>query len=155
MKKFKFSWIVELVLFFIGFYIVYHQFLDDGPVTSSDTVHTETKQSGSADKKLAQAVICIDIDEEHAQPLLPKSAFNKYIDYLYCFTKVTDANIRTVVHYWIFNDDLQEQLTAEIAPESRAGWTKHQMSSDKKGDWRVEIRTADGKLLGTVKFKLR
>lgn len=157
MKKIKFAWIVELVLFFVGFYIVYQNFLTDSPPVKNAPVSEQSQPEAAKAKAvvLETAVVCIDIDEEKTEPLLAKRAFNKYIDYLYCFTKVSGPRPRALVHNWIYNGQVQAQEKVTINKSTNSAWTRMKMSPDYKGAWRVDVRLESGDLLGTVEFKLK
>jgi hypothetical protein len=157
MKKIRFAWIIELALFFIGFYLVYDKFLAHEPQTTSNTsvVVSESTQAAGIEVDLKKAVVCIDIDEGTNMPLLPKKAFNKYIDYLYCYTKVSAPHPGALMHYWLYDGQLQSSEKVRIRPDSNAAWSRMEMSPDKKGSWQVDIRLENGDLLGSTKFKLK
>ena len=154
MKKIKFAWIVELVLFIIGFYIVYHRFLDE---SSADGAAPGAKQVATPglETTLETAVVCIDVDEDNVKPLLAKGSFSKYIDYLYCFTRVSGTRPKAVFHYWIYEDNVVAREKARVDASTGAAWSKANMSPDKKGRWRVDVRLQDGRLLGSAKFTLK
>lgn len=154
MKKIKFAWIVELTLFIVGFYIVYHNFLNDSPADEAAASENRTVTSGP-ETTLASAVICIDIDEEKNKPLLAKDSFSRYIDYLYCFSRVSGARPKAVIHYWIYEDAVVLREKAKVDASTMTAWSKAPMSPDKKGAWRVDIRLESGRLLGSAAFTLK
>lgn len=155
MKNFKFAWLIELVLFFIGFYLVYTRYLDESPEPMGDKqVQVENAPAGKSDEAAGEVVICIDVDEENGVPLLPKKSFSKYIDYLYCFSRIANSRTRIVVHYWFYDGKLEAKYRVNIQ-SGNAGWSKHEMSPNKKGDWSVQVRKENGALLGEAKFRLR
>ena len=154
MKKFRFAWIIELVLFFVGFYIVYTNFLTDKPQDATPEV-VEQQPETNFEEISINAQVCIDIDEEKNAPLLAKKEFNKYIDYLYCFTEVSGSRTSKVVHSWIYNGTIESTKDVNINPDARVGWSKMEMSPEKSGKWQVEIRLPNGDLLGSTEFRLR
>ncbi len=61
----------------------------------------------------------------------------------------------TVVHYWIYKDDVVAREKVNVNASTMTAWSKASMSPEKKGAWRVDIRLESGKLLGSVAFTLR
>ena len=153
MKKIKFAWIVELALFIVGFYIVYHNFLDESPAEETAVSEKQVAASG-LQTTLESAVVCIDVDEDNVKPLLAKESFSKYIDYLYCFSRVSGPRPKAVFHYWIYDDNVVVREKASVDKATGAAWSKATMSPDKKGKWRVDIRLDDSQLLGSTAFNL-
>ena len=155
MKKSKFVWIIELALFFVGFYIVYQNYMTKPPDAAGEDQDAAVAVVSAAEPMLETAVVCIDVDEENVKPLLAKGTFSKYIDYLYCFTKVSGKRPKVLVHYWVYKGHIVARKKVDVDPSTSACWSRMDMSPDKAGEWRVDIRLEDGELLGTTPFILR
>ncbi|MBN1479730.1 DUF2914 domain-containing protein [candidate division KSB1 bacterium] len=163
LKNFKSFWILEVLLFAAGFYIVYREFVPEETKENIGEAIANVgsgKDSSSAPQDMSQtiletAVVCLDIDVEKKQPLLPKGRFSKYIDVLYCFTEISGKIPNALVHDWIYEGEvLYSQRTVLNGIDTKA-WTKMSMSPEKTGTWRVNIRTDNGQLLGSADFVLK
>lgn len=163
LKNFKSFWILEVLLFVIGFYIVYREFVTgDAAVTARNTsgkTGTNSKNASAPQDAsqtiLETAVVCLDIDMAKKEPLLPKGRFSKYIDVLYCFTEMSGKMPDAIIHDWIFEDSEPYRQRVRLNGTETKVWTQMSMSPEKTGTWRVDIRTGSGQLLGSADFVLK
>jgi hypothetical protein len=169
LKNQKIFWLFELLFFIVGFYIVYRYYSgsDSSPAPKVEKNNAAATQKAASliDKPPTQrpagtmtletAVVCLDIDEDAAMPLLARGVFSKYIDYLYCYAEFSGAAPDEVVFYWIYKDSIVAQKKAKPLKTQPVVWSKMNMSSEKTGEWRVDIRSAQGDYLGTTNFILK
>jgi hypothetical protein len=74
---------------------------------------------------------------------------------LVLYTRVRSARADTVVHRWYHGDALRQSVRLAIGANTREGYRTYSRQSVKPGDWRVEVRSADGSLLAEQRFSVR
>ena len=152
-------WMLELAVFLIGllFVIKYYPPVNsqaENGSAATPAVQASLKQNSSGPLQLEKAVVCLDIDQQTREPLLPKSSFNYQIKYLYCYTTFSGSTPAEVTHYWIYDDRIVQQETVKIKTPAFVAWTRLDVPADRRGAWRVDIETG-GKKLGSTSFRLR
>jgi hypothetical protein len=169
LKNKNILWLFELLFFLGGFYIVYRYYggSDSSPAPKAEKkIAAATQQAASVINKpqvqrpadtvtLETAVVCLDIDEEAVKPLLARGVFSKYIDYLYCYAEFSSAAPEEIVFYWIYKDSIIAEKRTKPLKTPSVAWSRMSMSSEKTGEWRVDIRTVQGDYLGSTDFILR
>jgi hypothetical protein len=161
-KNFKTFWFIELVLLVAGFYIVYDGFVaDDAENSLNQTASDTSSVSGNPGETrsmsqtiLETAVVCLDVDAKRQKPLMAKGRFSKYIDVLYCFTEISGTLPEELIHDWVYKDGQPVRKRVRLDGKNKV-WTQMQMSPDKAGTWRVDIRTGDGQFLASAGFVLK
>ncbi|HKW01435.1 MAG TPA: DUF2914 domain-containing protein, partial [Vicinamibacterales bacterium] len=78
--------------------------------------------------------------------------------HMYFYTRLTTARDTTVVHRWYRDDRLQ--LTRELPIEANVGagyrtYSHLVLDAGSAGQWRVELLTADGRVLREERFIVR
>jgi hypothetical protein len=76
---------------------------------------------------------------------------------IYFFTRVAAARDTTVQHRWYFGDQLRQSVMLSIQANS-AGYrtfSRTTIAPDRAGEWRVELRTEDGRMLREERFTVR
>ena len=74
-------------------------------------------------------------------------------DTVYLWTRVSGAEMGTVLHHFWFKGDEQVadvELTINGSPWRT--WSRKTIGADGAGAWRVEVRDSAGSVLGTVSF---
>jgi hypothetical protein len=74
------------------------------------------------------------------------------------YTQVKSATATTVEHRWYQGDRLRQTVELRIQPNTGAGYrtySRNTISSDRVGEWRVELRSADGAVLHEERFTVR
>ena len=66
---------------------------------------------------------------------------------LFFYTEVVGGDGRTLLHQWYYRDKLVAQIRLHIGGNHWRTWSRKNLGHMRDGDWRVEIRTADGCLL--------
>ena len=77
---------------------------------------------------------------------------------LYFFTQVRSPSRTTVQHRWYFEDRPVQTVTLAIAANPGAGYrtySRQTVGAERAGNWRVEIRGADGATLREERFVVR
>ena len=77
---------------------------------------------------------------------------------MFFYTQLRSAPASTVEHRWYWGDRLRQTVELRIESNTGAGYrtySRHTISSDRVGDWRVELRSADGALLHEERFTVR
>ena len=63
------------------------------------------------------------------------------------YTRVRSRRDAAVVHRWYHGDTLRQSVTLDIQANATEGYRTYSRLTVDDGDWRVEVRSADGSLL--------
>jgi hypothetical protein len=77
---------------------------------------------------------------------------------MFFYTQVKSATATTIEHRWYQGDRLRQAVQLRIQPNPGAGYRTYSrttISSERVGDWRVELRSADGAVLHEERFTVR
>jgi hypothetical protein len=77
---------------------------------------------------------------------------------MFFYTQVKSATPTTIEHRWYQGDRLRQAVQLRIEPNPGAGYrtySRNTISSERVGDWRVELRSADGAVLYEERFTVR
>ena len=77
---------------------------------------------------------------------------------MFFYTQVKSATATTVEHRWYQGDRLRQTVELRIQANTGAGYrtySRNTIGSDRVGDWRVELRSADGAVLHEERFTVR
>jgi len=77
---------------------------------------------------------------------------------MFFFTQVKSATAITIEHRWYQDDRLRQAVQLRIQANPGAGYrtySRNTISSERVGDWRVELRSADGAVLHEERFTVR
>jgi len=74
---------------------------------------------------------------------------------LVLYTRVKSPRNDTVVHRWYRGDTLRQSVRLAIQANPTGGYRTFSRQSVDAGDWRVEVRSADGSLLAEQRFSVR
>lgn len=77
---------------------------------------------------------------------------------MFFYTQVKSATATTIEHRWYHGDHLRLAVRLRIQPNPGAGYrtySRHTISSERVGDWRVELRSEDGTVLREERFTVR
>ena len=77
---------------------------------------------------------------------------------MFFYTQVKSATATTIEHRWYHGDRLRHAVQLRIQANPGAGYrtySRHTISSERGGDWRVELRSADGAVLHEQRFTVR
>ena len=71
------------------------------------------------------------------------------------YTRVKSARDAEVVHRWYRGDTLRQSVTLNIQANATEGFRTYSRLTVDDGDWRLEVRSADGNLLLEQRFAVR
>ena len=77
---------------------------------------------------------------------------------MFFYTQVKSATATTIEHRWYQGNRMRRvvQLRVEASPGTGyRTYSRNTISSERKGDWRVELRSADGTMLHEERFTVR
>jgi hypothetical protein len=77
---------------------------------------------------------------------------------IFFYTKLKSATATTIEHRWYQGDRMRHAVQLRIEANTGAGYrafSRNTISSDRAGDWRVELRSADGTVLNEERFTVR
>ena len=77
---------------------------------------------------------------------------------LFFYTRVKSPTDTIVQHRWYQGDRLHQSVDLRVRPNTSAGYrtfSRQTVTDARAGDWRVELRGADGALLGEERFRVR
>lgn len=77
---------------------------------------------------------------------------------LFLYTRVDAATTTTIEHRWYREDRLRQSVELRIRPSPGSGYrtySRRTVTAENAGNWRVEVRTADGSLLHEEQFIVR
>jgi hypothetical protein len=77
---------------------------------------------------------------------------------MFFYTQLKSATATTIEHRWYQGDRLRQAVQLRIQANPGAGYrtySRNTISIERAGDWRVELRTADGTVLHEERFTVR
>ncbi len=102
---------------------------------------------------LNRAVICLDVDR--GRPLGIKPAYSRRVDYLFCWTMLTALQGPvTITHRWKNGERMVFEKSMVVHGKHVRVWSRRQLFMKQSGEWRVEIVTESGTVLGAAAFSL-
>lgn len=102
---------------------------------------------------MVQAVMCESI--ENFRPVNPGVVFSISLGEVFCFSNFDPVLEKThVLHKWYKKDKLIFTMRLILSPPKWASFSRIQIRDADKGPWRVEIHSADNKLLQTLRFSM-
>ncbi len=102
---------------------------------------------------IARAVVGTGV--ENGEPVGAAEAFPASTEKVYCFVEATNITKDTEISFiWFYGD--KEMLKFNLPLKAGSKWRTFANKNLRgmKGDWKVEIKDADGKLSKDVKFKV-
>jgi len=105
---------------------------------------------------LISAVMCNDVDEGAPVDISKrfKSSSEKTI---YCFSRLNNyyESTSAIYHRWYFGSELKAKVRIRLSNgQNRLGISKRTITNSEIGRWRVEIITADQKVLQILSFEV-
>jgi hypothetical protein len=71
------------------------------------------------------------------------------------YTRIKSARETAVLHRWYHGDTLRQSVMLKIEANATEGYRTYSRLTVDEGDWRLEVRSADGQLLREQRFTVR
>ncbi len=102
---------------------------------------------------IARAVVGTGV--ENGEPTGVAETFPASTEKVYCFVEATQIPKDTEVTFvWSYGDKESSKFSLPAKTGSRWRTWAYKNLGGRKGDWKVEIKDADGKVLKEIKFKV-
>ncbi len=103
------------------------------------------------DLSVTESAIARDVVDR--MPVDADSTFSAGVGRLYCLTRINGADGETTVHHvWFHGDEERADIELRIGASAWRTWSNKAIMAEWTGDWRVEVRDADGNVLETIRF---
>ena len=121
----------------------------DSPETENYQIHLENNI------RVAEAVVCSGL--ENRVPQAPGDSFEWSMDRIYVWSRIQCENPPSSIrHIYYFKGEKVSDISLKIRSYDWRTWSyKTLLSKRYIGPWRVEITSADGKVLQSLKFEIR
>jgi hypothetical protein len=84
------------------------------------------------------------------------TTFSAEVGRIYCWTKITGATSETqITHHWYFEDKEAAKIDITVKYPSYRCWSIKTIYLEMKGNWKVDIEDAGGKLLSSISFTVK
>lgn len=97
----------------------------------------------------ATAVVCTGV--ENREPQGVGEEFPSQVGALFCFSEVKSYE-GTVFHVWFRGEKEVARIELPVKGQRFRTWSKKRIPPSWTGPWRVEVQTAEGKVLAEAKF---
>jgi hypothetical protein len=125
------------VIFFVLFFFASGLFAQDQATTN-----------------VPEMVICTSVVNK--LPVGIDSVFAADVKQLSCYTKiVSQGELSEVSHVWFYQDKQMTKIDLKVVGKSYHTWSTKTVIPKWKGDWRVEVQDAAGKVLSKTSFKVQ
>ena len=99
----------------------------------------------------ATAVVCLKV--ENRVPVGAATTFPVEVGELACFSELHGVT-GSIHHVWFHGEENVRDIELAVRAERWRTWSVKRIPPTATGDWRVEVRTGDGKVLATAEFKI-
>ena len=124
-----------------------------GIVLASAALFVPLVSSAQTELTVAEAAIAPEVVDR--TPVGADTTFASDVGRLYCWTRITGAEGETTVHHvWFHGDEERADLELSVGASSWRTWSNKTIMPEWTGDWRVEVRDADGNVLETIRFTI-
>ena len=114
----------------------------------------EKKDNEKATLKLNEIMICRGIYKRN--PIKPGIKFINNVDSLFCYTKISNSGSKQEVkHIWYFENKEMTTVSYNIKTSyNYRSWSKKTIYPNQTGNWRVDVVSKIGDLLGSRDFTI-
>ena len=114
----------------------------------------EKKDTQNTTLKLNEIMICRGIYKRN--PIKPGIKFINNVDSLFCYTKISNSGSKQEVkHIWYFENKEMTTVTYNIKTSyNYRSWSKKTIYPNQTGNWRVDVVSKFGDLLGSREFTI-
>jgi hypothetical protein len=111
----------------------------------------ETDSSEVIGMHVKRIIICTSVVER--EPVGEGKSFPGDIKKIFCFTDIREAGSDTfITHEWYYKDELKATVKLKVAGTQWRTWSSKGIDKNWTGEWRVEIKDANGNLLSRITF---
>jgi Protein of unknown function (DUF2914)/Tetratricopeptide repeat len=125
------------------------------PVSGRDGVRTSQIATALTPTRatVVKARLCAELEEWRCDP--PDRPVPPGL--LFFYTQVKSSRPTSVTHRWYRGNRLYQSVDIRVqaSPSGYRTYSRHTMSSESAGDWRVELRAEDGTVLHEERFSVR
>lgn len=100
----------------------------------------------------ATAVVCTGVENREPQGVAEQ--FSSQVGALYCFSQVKNYE-GTILHVWFYGEKEVARVELAVKGERFRTWSKKRIPPSWAGAWRVEVRTAEDKVLAEARFTVQ
>ena len=99
--------------------------------------------------------IVVSTGVENRQPVGESDTFADSVGTLFCYTEIRGmGDSTTVSHVWYHGDNRRADVKLNVRGYRWRTWSTKVIQKDWTGDWRVDIVSADGKILKSKRFRI-
>jgi hypothetical protein len=125
-------------------------------ITESRPAVPSKSPAASAPVSVVEAQLCsaLSTTDWRCAPAAPPTAPGA----LYFYTRLQSPLPTKVEHRWYYEERLVQTVTLDIAANQGPGYrtySRHTISAERAGNWRVELRSDDGVVLDEERFVVR
>ncbi|ALU43714.1 DUF2914 domain-containing protein [Pseudoalteromonas rubra] len=133
-----------------------------------DTNNAPTKRFAE-DAQVASVAMAAQVDTKHiSRAVLTTEVMNRepvnvlkdsveqsaFSDKLYFFTEVRGLQGQTIRHLWFHQDQLMAEIDLAISANRHRTYSSKNIMPSQSGQWRIEVITADDRLLAQKTFRI-
>lgn len=99
--------------------------------------------------------IAVSTGVENRQPVGESDTFADSVGTLFCYTEIRGmGDSTTVSHVWYHGENRRADVKLNVRGYRWRTWSTKVIQKDWTGDWRVDIVSADGKILKSKRFRI-
>ncbi len=103
--------------------------------------------------KVERIVVSTAVEER--QPVGESDTFADSVGTLYCYTEIRGmGDSTTVSHVWYHGENRRADVQLNVRGYRWRTWSTKVIQRDWTGDWRVDVVSADGKILKSKRFRI-
>jgi len=90
------------------------------------------------------------------EPVGVDTVFADTVKQVYCFTLIEGAQDTTsITHVWYYGDEKRAEVHLKVGSIRWRTWSSKRIMKEWLGKWRVEVISAEGKILRTKEFDIK
>ena len=99
--------------------------------------------------------IAVSTGVENRQPVGESDTFADSVGTLFCYTEIRGmGDSTTVSHVWYHGENRRADVKLNVRGYRWRTWSTKVIQKDWTGDWRVDVVSADGKILKSKRFRI-
>ena len=103
--------------------------------------------------KIERIAICTSVEDR--QPVGEADVFVDTTGSLYCYTEIRGMGDATSIsHVWYHGTNRRAEVKLNVQGYRWRTWSSKVIQLDWTGDWRVDVVSADGKILKSKRFRI-